>query len=112
MANPKLIRCKIDQQIFGPVEIAANGRVVARTVLRKFKGKFIYERFHGGLLNAGSSNALKETTEFLLVFRGFGKPCPANVDIVFPKEGALAAGTEAKYRLAGSASVSTPMVDG
>ena len=110
--TPKLIRCKIDEQIFGPVEIAANGRVVARTVLRKFKGKFIYERFHGGLLNAGSSNALKETTEFVFVFRGFGKPCPANVDLVFPKEGALAAGTEAKYRLAGSASVSTPMVDG
>jgi hypothetical protein len=110
--SPKIIRCKIDQQIFGPVEIAANDRVVARTVLRKFKGKFIYERFHGGLLNAGSSNALKETTEFLLVFRGFGKPCPANVDLIFPMEGALAEGTEAKYRLAGIASVSTPVVTG
>lgn len=110
--TPKIIRCKIDQQIFGPVEIAADGHVVARTVLRKFKGKFIYERFHGGLLNAGSSNALKETTEFILVFRGFDKPCPANVDLLFPKEGALAGGTEAKYSLGGSASVSTPMVNG
>ncbi|HKO80640.1 MAG TPA: hypothetical protein VJU78_09600, partial [Chitinophagaceae bacterium] len=110
--SPKIIRCRIDQEIFGPVEIAANGHVVARTVLRKFKGKFIYERFHGGLLNAGSSNALKETTEFTLVFRGFGKPCPANVDLLFPKEGALAEGTEASYTLGGSASVSTPLVDG
>lgn len=110
--SPKIIRCKIDQEIFGPVEIAANGHVVARTVLRKFKGNFIYERFHGGLLNAGSSNALKETTEFTLVFRGFGKPCPANVDLLFPKEGALAEGTEASYTLGGSASVSTPLVDG
>ena len=110
--SPKIIRCKIDEYIFGPVEIAANNSVVARTVLRKFKGKFLYERFQGGLLNSGSSNALKESAEFLFVFRGFGKPCPANVDIVFPKSGALAAGTETKYRLGGSASVSTPVVNG
>jgi hypothetical protein len=110
--TPKIIRCKIDEYISGAIEIAANGNVVARSVLRKFKGKFIYERFHGGLLNSGSSNALKETTEFLFVFRGFGKPCPSNIDLLFPKEGALAAGTEAKYKLAGSASVSTPMVGG
>jgi len=110
--SPKIIRCKIDEQIAGPVEITADGRVVARTVLRKFKGKFIYERYHGDVLNAGSSNALKETTEFLLVYRGFGKPCPANVDLVFPKTTALAAGTEARYTLQGSASVSTPVVDG
>lgn len=110
--SPKIIRCKIDEQIAGPIEIAADGHVVARSVLRKFKGKFIYERFHGGLLNAGSSNALKETAEFLLVYRGFGKPCPANVDLVFPKTTALAAGTEVRYSLQGSASVSTPVIDG
>jgi hypothetical protein len=64
------------------------------------------------VLNAGSSNALKETTEFTFVFRGFGKPCPANVDLLFPKQGSLAFGTEAKYTLSGSASVSTPVVNG
>lgn len=110
--SPSVIRCKIDQQIFGAIEIAANGRVVARSVLRKFKGSFIYERFHGGLANSGSTNALKETAEFQLVYRGFGKPCPANVSQLFPIEGALAEGTESKYTLAGSASVSTPPVDG
>ncbi len=110
--SPKIIRCRIDEYIYGPVEIKANNQVVANTVLRKFKGKFLYERFHGGLLNAGSSNALKESAEFLFVFRGFGKPCPANVDLVFPKEGALAAGTESRYRLGGSANVSTPVVNG
>lgn len=110
--TPKIIRCKIDEYISGPVEIAANNNVVARTVLRKFKGKFLYERFHGGLLNSGSSNALKETAEFLFVYRGFGKPCPSNVNLLFPKTTALAAGTESKYRLSGAASVSTPMVGG
>lgn len=111
--SPSVIRCRIDQAIFGPIEIAADGHVVARSVLRKFKGKFIYERFHGGVLNAGSSNALKETAEFLLVYRGFGKPCPPDVNPVFLFVGGnLSEGTEAKYTLRGSASVSTPVVNG
>jgi len=110
--SPSIIRCKIDQQISGAIEIAANGKVVARSVLRKFKGSFIYERFHGGLMNSGSSNALKETGVFQLVYRGFGKPCPSNVNLIFPITGALAEGTEVKYTLSGSASVTTPPVDG
>lgn len=110
--TPGIIRCKIDEEIFGPIEIAANNHVVASSVLRKFKGTFEYERFHGGLLNSGSSNALKETTKFTLVYRGFGKPCPPGIDLVFPINRTLASGTDARYRLSGSASVSTPPVNG
>ena len=111
--SPTILRCKIDEDISGPVEIIANGKIVARTVLRKFTGKFLYERFHGGLLNSGSSNALKEMGEFKLVYRGFGAPCPDDIDPVFQfLGGALAAGTEVKYTLKGSATVTTPVVNG
>lgn len=111
--SPGVIRCKIDQDISGAIEISSNGKVIARSVLRKFTGKFLYERYHGGVLNAGSSNALKETAEFKLVYRGFGAPCPENVDPVFLfLGGALAAGSEVKYTLQGSATVTTPVVNG
>jgi len=110
--SPSVIRCKIDEDISGAIEIAADGRVVARSVLRKFKGSFLYERFHGGALNAGSSNALKESILFNLVYRGFGKPCPPNVHRLFTVDGALAHGTESRYTLSGSASISTPPRDG
>jgi hypothetical protein len=110
--SPKIIRCGISPHVFGAIEIFANNVVVASSVLRKFKGTFEYERFHGGLLNSGSSNALKETTKFTLVYRGFGKPCPTNVDVLFPIHRSLALGTEANYRLSGSATVTTPIVNG
>jgi len=110
--SPAVIRCRIDEQISGAIEIAADGRVIARSVLRKFKGSFLYERFHGGVLNAGSSNALKESVVFNLVYRGFGKPCPPNVNRLFNIDGALAEGTESRYTLSGSAAISTPVIDG
>lgn len=107
--SPSIIRCKIDRDIFGPIEILANGKTVAKSVLRKFTGQFQYTRFHGGNLNAGSSNALREATEFTIVYRGFGAPCPSNVDPVFLFDDALAAfGTRADYSLRGAASVTTP----
>jgi hypothetical protein len=110
--SPSVIRCRIDEDISGAIEITADGHTVARSVLRKFKGSFLYERFHGGVLNAGSSNALKETILFNLVYRGFGKPCPPSVNRLFAIEGALAYGTETKYTLSGSAAISTPPVNG
>jgi hypothetical protein len=107
--SPNIIRCKIDREIFGAIEILANGKTVARSVLRKFAGQFVYTRFHGGKLNAGSSNALKETTEFKIVYRGFGAPCPAGIDAVFLFDDALAAfGTRADYSLRGAAAVTPP----
>lgn len=107
--SPNIIRCKIDREISGPIEIQANGKPVAKSVLRKFTGQFQYTRYHGGNMNAGSSNALKEATEFKIVYRGFGAPCPANIDPVFLFYDALAAfGTRADYTLRGAASVTTP----
>ena len=107
---PTLIRCRIDREIYGAIEISANGKVVANSVLRKFTGKFLYERFHGGLANAGSSGALKETTQFNLVYRGFGKPCPPEVTTLLPFNAGLADGTESHFTLSGSAAVTTPNI--
>lgn len=104
---PTLIRCRIDQDIFGAIEVKSNGNVVAKSVLRKFTGSIFYERFHGGVANAGSSNPLKETTRFDLVYRGFGKPCPPHVNAL-PVQLSLANGTDANFTLGGSASVTQP----
>lgn len=107
--SPTIIRCKIDREIFGAIEIISNGKTVARSVLRKFSGQFVYTRFHGGKLNSGSSNALKESTEFKIVYRGFGAPCPDGVDPVFLLDDPLAAfGTRADYILRGEAAITTP----
>lgn len=105
---PTLIRCRIDQDIYGPIEITRNGNVVANSVLRKFKGSFLYERYHGGILNSNSSNPLKETTRFDLVYRGFGAPRPATVPNTFDFQKSLANGTDANFRLSGSAAVTVP----
>jgi hypothetical protein len=110
--SPGIIRCAIDEYISGPIEIISNGKTVARSVLRKFTGKFVYTRYHGGVSNAGSTNPLKESTEFELVYRGFGSPCPADVNKLFEIEGSLAALTMAKYTIGGSASVTTPPRNG
>jgi len=110
--SPTVIRCKIDHVISGAIEIAASDHIVARSVLRKFKGLFIYERFHGGVINAGGSDPLKEMAKFTLVYRGFGKPCPSNIRPLFTIDGGLAEGTEVRYTLIGSASITTPPVDG
>lgn len=110
--TPKFIRCKIDETIAGPIEIMANGHIIANSILHKYKGSILYERFHGGVLNSGSSNALKETTRFQFVYRGFGAPCPANVIPVINVDLTLASGTEANYTLGGFATVSTPPING
>lgn len=106
--TPTLIRCRIDRVIHGPIQISANGQVVASSVLRKFTGNFLYERFHGGVLNAGSPNPLKEVTKFKFVYRGFGKPQPDGIPFFIPFEGSLADGTEANFTISGSASVTMP----
>ena len=105
---PNMIRCKIDRQIHGAIEIIAKGKTIATSVLRKFTGTFLYERYHGGVLNAGSGNPLKETTKFTLVYRGFGKPCPEDLEPMFPVELALAEGSQARFTLQGSATITTP----
>jgi hypothetical protein len=108
--SPQIIRCKIDREIAGAIEIISNNKTVAQSVLRKYTGQFVYERFQGGRKNAqGSQSALKELTEFKIVYRGFGAPCPSNIDPVFLFEDRLAAfGTRADYTLSGSAAVTTP----
>jgi hypothetical protein len=106
--TPGIIRCKIDREISGAIEIIAANKTVARSVLRKYTGNFFYERFHGGKANSGSTNPLKETAGFRIVYRGFGAPAPAGVDPLF-QTGAIAAfGTRADYTLSGAASVTTP----
>lgn len=107
--SPTIIRCKIDREISGAIEILANNKTVAKSVLRKYTGNFFYERFQGGVMNAGSTNPLKEATEFKIVYRGFGAPCPANIDPIFLNDDAIAAfGTRADYTLSGAAAVTTP----
>lgn len=106
--SPTIIVCRIDREISGAIEISANDHVVANSVLQKFKGKFLYTRYHGGVLNSGNPDALKETTEFRLVYRGFGAACPADLDPLFQFEKGLANGTEAVFTFSGSASVTTP----
>jgi hypothetical protein len=106
--SPGVIRCKIDREISGAIEIIANNKTVARSVLRKYTGSFLYERFQGGKTNSGSTNPLKETTEFKIVYRGFGAPCPANVNPTFLYDQIAAFGTRADYNLGGAASVTTP----
>ena len=105
---PTFIRCWIDREISGAINISANGHTVANSTLRKWKSDFLYTRYHGGVLNSGSSNALKEETIFTLVYRGFGKPCPANVNLLFQFEAGLAKGTEADFTLSGSATITPP----
>ena len=106
--TPGIIRCRIDREISGAIEIAANNKTVARSVLRKYAGSFQYERFHGGKMNSGSSNALKETTEFKIVYRGFGSPRPADINPIFQQDPIAAFGTRADYTLGGAAAVTTP----
>jgi hypothetical protein len=109
--SPNIVRCNIDREISGAIEIIANNKTVARSVLRKYTGKFVYRRFHGGKINAGGSNPLKEETEFTIVYRGFGAACPANIDPVFLLEDRLVAlGTRADYTLRGAASITTPEI--
>lgn len=107
--SPSVIRCKIDREISGAIEILADNKTVAKSVLRKYTGNFLYERFQGGKTNSRSTNPLKESTEFKIVYRGFGAPCPDNIDPIFLREDAIAAfGTRADYTLSGSAAVTTP----
>lgn len=102
------IRCKINATISGLIDIQANGKQIAQSTLRKFTGKFVYERFQGGVLNSTTKEPLKETTVFDLVYRGFGKPCPANVTPFIPDENTLANESEIHFTLGGSATVVTP----
>ena len=106
--SPTIIVCRIDREISGAIEIIANNHTVATSVLRKFTGSFLYTRYHGGVLNSGNPDALKETSRFDLVYRGFGAPCPANVDQLFQFDAGLAKGTEAHFTFSGSAAVTMP----
>jgi hypothetical protein len=106
--TPGFIRCKIDREISGAIEITANNKSVARSVLRKYTGNFIYERFQGGKTNSGSTNPLKEEVEFKIVYRGFGAPCPSNINPVLVTDHIGAFGTRADYTLGGAAAVTTP----
>ncbi|HTE28074.1 hypothetical protein [Flavitalea sp.] len=106
--TPGFIRCKIDREISGAIEISANNKSVARSVLRKYTGNFNYERFQGGKTNSRSSNPLKETVEFKIVYRGFGAPCPSNIKPLLVADQIGAFGTRADYTLGGAASVTTP----
>lgn len=108
MWAPTFIRCKIDETISGLIDIQANGKMIAQSTLRKYTGKFLYERFQGGVLNSTTKDPLKETTLFELVYRGFGKPCPSNVTPILSNENTLADGTIARFTLSGSASIVTP----
>lgn len=103
-----IIVCAIDRAASGAIQISANNKVIASSVLRKFKGTFLYTRYQGGLLNSGNPDALKETTKFKLVYRGFGAPCPADINQIFQFDLGLADGTIADYTLSGKASVTTP----
>lgn len=105
---PTFIRCKINNTISGPIDIQANGKTIAQSTLHKFTGKFVYERFQGGVLNSTTKEPLKETTVFDLVYRGFGKPCPANVTPILTDENTLAEGTASHFTLGGSATIVTP----
>ena len=105
---PNFIRCWIDREISGAINISANGETVANSNLRKWKSNFVYTRYHGGVLNSGNADALKEETIFTIVYRGFGKPCPANVNPLFQFDAGLAKGTEADFTLSGTAAVTTP----
>jgi hypothetical protein len=106
--SPSIIACAIDRDISGPIQISANNKVIASSVLRKFKGIFLYTRYQGGLLNSGNPDALKETTKFTLVYRGFGAPCPADINQLFTFDLGLANKTIAEYSLSGKASVTAP----
>lgn len=110
--SPAILLCYIDREITGAIAVMSNNKVIARSVLRKFKGSFLYTRFQGGNLNAGNPDALKETTKFDLVYRGFGAPCPAGLDLVFEFDQSLAEGTEAHFNLSGKASVTAPASEG
>jgi hypothetical protein len=106
--SPGIIRCKIDREISGAIEIIANNKTVARSVLRKYTGNFLYERFQGGKTNSRSTNPLKESAEFKIVYRGFGAPCPADINPSFLLDQMAAFGTRADYTLGGAASVTMP----
>lgn len=106
--SPTVIRCRIDREIAGAIEVKSKNKTVARSVLRKYTGTFLYERFQGGKLNSVSSNPLKETTELKIVYRGFGAPCPETIDPIFYHGGIAAFGTRADYNLSGQAEVTTP----
>lgn len=110
MWTPVFIKCKIGKLTWGTVDITSNEKLIAQTVLRKFTGTFTYDRYHGGLLNSTVEDALKESTDFKLIYRGFGKPCPANV-MLFPIENSLSYESEALYTLSGSATVITPPIN-
>ncbi len=103
--SPGILRCFIDKTISGAIEIKTNDKVIATSVLRKFESNFLYTRYHGGLLNSGNPDALKETAKFHLVYRGFGDACPADVDPLFEFDGGLAVGSEVDYTLSGKASI-------
>lgn len=106
--SPTVLRCWIDREVSGEIDIIANGKSVAKSMLKKYTGTFLYQRFHGGVINAGSPNALKESTEFKIVYRGFGSPMPADLNNLFVIDQIGAFGTRADYTLSGSASVTTP----
>jgi len=106
--SPAVIVCKIDQVISGEIILTANGKTLAKSNLHKYTGVFTYNRFHGGLINSQNINALKETTDFTLVYRGFGQACPASITPLFQFEATLALGSFAGFTLSGSAAVSTP----
>jgi hypothetical protein len=106
--SPAVIVCKIDQIISGEIILTANGKTLAKSNLHKYTGVFTYNRFHGGLINSQNINALKETTDFTLVYRGFGQACPASITPLFQFEATLALGSFAGFTLSGSAAVSTP----
>jgi len=106
--SPAVIVCKIDQVISGEIILTANGKTLAKSNLHKYTGIFTYNRFQGGLINSQNINALKETTDFTLVYRGFGQICPASIKPLFEFEATLALGSYAGYSLSGSAAVSTP----
>jgi hypothetical protein len=100
--------CKIDHQISGEIVLNVNGKIATKSNLRKYTGTFNYTRYHGGLINSSNTNALKESHDFTLVYRGFGAPCPANIKPMFEFDATLAFGTFVGYSLSGSASVTTP----
>jgi len=106
--SPTVIVCKIDAVVSGEIQLFDKEKLRVTSNLRKYTGVFTYNRFHGGLINSQNANALKETTDFTLVYRGFGQACPPAVHPLFEFEATLAFGSFAGYSLSGTAAVSTP----
>ena len=106
--SPTVIVCKIDHEISGEIVLNVNGKAATKSNLKKFTGTFNYTRYHGGLINSSNYNALKESHDFILVYRGFGAACPPNVKPMFEFDATLAFGTYVGYSLSGTAAVTTP----